>query len=78
VRRRLVEAAGAGAGVLLISSDLDELMELSTSMVVIYSGRIVGKVNADEYDPERFGLLMAGAPSVAEPVPDAEIGGQAA
>ncbi len=78
VRRRLVEAAEAGAGVLLISSDLDELMELSTSMVVIYSGRIVGKVNADEYDPERFGLLMAGATTEAGAVPDADIAGEAA
>lgn len=61
VRRRLVEAAERGAAVLLISSDLDELMELSTRVVVLYSGRIVGAVDPDAYDPEHLGILMAGA-----------------
>ncbi len=78
IRRRLVEAAEAGAGVLLISSDLDELMELSTSVVVLYSGRIVGKVNAGAYDPEHFGLLMAGAHVAASTAADVDIGGAAA
>ncbi|GAA2879087.1 simple sugar transport system ATP-binding protein [Aminobacter niigataensis] len=61
IRQRLVQAAEAGAGVLLISSDLDELMELSTRVVVLYCGRAVGTVDADAYDPQHFGSLMAGA-----------------
>ena len=67
IRRRLVEAAEAGAAVLLISSDLDELMELSTSVAVLYSGRIVGTVKSGDYDLEHFGLLMAGAQPGASP-----------
>lgn len=78
VRRRLVQAAEAGAAVLLISSDLDELMELSTSVAVLYSGRIAGRVNAGEYDPERFGLLMAGASMAERTIGDANIGSAAA
>lgn len=60
VRSRLVQAAEAGAGVLLISSDLDELMELSSRILVLYNGRIVGELDASVYDVEQLGRLMAG------------------
>ncbi len=60
VRSRLVQAAEAGAGVLLISSDLDELMELSNRILVICGGRLVGSLDSSHYDPETLGLLMAG------------------
>ena len=66
VRNRLVQAAESGAGVLLISSDLDELMELSTRIVVLYSGRLVGEMKMHEYDLERLGLLMAGLSANAD------------
>ena len=78
VRSRLVQAAEGGAGVLLISSDLDELMELSTSVAVLCSGKIVGRVNAGEYDPERFGLLMAGATAAEHSPREAAIDSTAA
>ncbi|WP_112323635.1 ABC transporter ATP-binding protein [Oceanibium sediminis] len=60
VRGRLVQSAEDGAGVLLLSSDLDELMELSNRVVVMFSGRIVGEIQSGDYSPERFGRLMAG------------------
>ncbi|MDN5843413.1 MAG: ABC transporter ATP-binding protein [Alcaligenaceae bacterium] len=66
VRHRLVEAAEAGSGVLLISSDLDELMELSSRILVIYNGRVVGSLSPGQYNPEALGLLMAGVQSDAD------------
>jgi len=60
VHRRLREFAAAGGAVLLISSDLDELMALSSSLHVMTRGRLVAATAADR-DAERIGLLMSGA-----------------
>ncbi|HYL58744.1 MAG TPA: ABC transporter ATP-binding protein [Candidatus Acidoferrales bacterium] len=59
VHRTLIEFAGAGGAVLLISSDLDELLAICGRLMVISRGRI-RETGADERDPERLGLLMAG------------------
>jgi simple sugar transport system ATP-binding protein len=61
VRGLLVDAARDGAGVLLISEDLDELLMLADRIVVMYAGRVVGEVDADATDKGELGLLMAGA-----------------
>ncbi len=71
VRNRLVQAAEQDAGVLLISSDLDELMALSTRIVVLYNGRLVGQMETHEYDLERLGQLMAGLSADAQVSSDA-------
>jgi simple sugar transport system ATP-binding protein len=60
VHRRLREFAATGGAVLLISSDLDELIALSTSLYVMTRGRLVA-VAACDRDAERIGLLMSGA-----------------
>jgi len=60
VRGALLEQRARGAAILLISEDLDELMALADRLIVLYEGRIVGEVRADEADPDRLGLLMAG------------------
>ena len=60
VRRELLEQRSRGAAVLLISEDLDELLALADRLVVMYEGRIVGEIDADEADADRIGLLMAG------------------
>jgi general nucleoside transport system ATP-binding protein len=56
----LLEQRAAGAGVLLISEDLDELMTLSDRIAVMYEGRIVGEVDAATAAVEEVGLMMAG------------------
>jgi ABC-type uncharacterized transport system ATPase subunit len=61
VRKKLVEQCDAGAAVLLISEDLDEVMILSDRIAVIYEGRIVGIVDAGEAKVEQLGLMMSGA-----------------
>ena len=49
-----------GAAILLMSEDLDELVGLSDRIVVLYEGRIVGRLDAAAADPEQLGMLMAG------------------
>ena len=53
--------ARTGAAVLLISEDLDEVITLSDRIAVIYEGRIMGVVPAQEADIEQLGLMMSGA-----------------
>jgi simple sugar transport system ATP-binding protein len=60
VHRRLLEARGRGAGVLLISEDLDELMMLSDRIAVMYAGRLSAALPADGLDRGTLGLMMAG------------------
>jgi general nucleoside transport system ATP-binding protein len=60
VRGELLARRRDGAAILLISEDLDELLALADRIVVLYEGRVVGRMDAEEADPERLGLLMAG------------------
>jgi simple sugar transport system ATP-binding protein len=61
VRTKLLEQRNSGAAVLLISEDLDEVMTLSDRIAVIYEGRIMGVVSAQEAHLEQLGLMMSGA-----------------
>jgi simple sugar transport system ATP-binding protein len=65
VRGRLVDACRQGMGMLLVSSDLEELMTLAHRMVIMFRGRVVGEIPRDRFDPERIGLLMAGSRGAA-------------
>ncbi|MYA14816.1 MAG: ATP-binding cassette domain-containing protein [Acidimicrobiaceae bacterium] len=60
VRRSLRGLRDAGAGVLLVSSDLDELFELSDRLLVMYGGSIVARFEAP-YDRRAVGDAMTGA-----------------
>jgi general nucleoside transport system ATP-binding protein len=60
VRNRLLEARRRGAAVVLITPDLEELLDLSDRVVVLYQGRIVGTLSRDEVSAGRLGRLMAG------------------
>ncbi|MGH7880720.1 MAG: ABC transporter ATP-binding protein, partial [Candidatus Binataceae bacterium] len=60
VHRRLRDFAAAGGAVLLLSSELDELLALCGRLCVISRGRLV-ELAANERTPERLGLLMSGA-----------------
>ena len=59
VHRRIIEARDRGAAVLLVSSELDEVMALGDQIAVMYRGRIVGVV-PPSVSRERIGLMMAG------------------
>lgn len=60
VHSRLLEQRDAGAGILLISDDLDEIFNLATRIAVIFKGEIVGLMDTEKTTREEVGLLMAG------------------
>ncbi len=61
VQGRLVAARDAGAAVLLISDDLDEVMTLGDRIAVMHHGRLTEARDADDWTREGIGLAMAGA-----------------
>jgi simple sugar transport system ATP-binding protein len=71
VREELLKVRESGAAVLLVSSDLTEIMTLSDEIAVIYKGEIIGKVSTDETTREAIGLMMGGV------IPDSPEGGEA-
>jgi len=60
IHKRLVEQRNSGKAVLLVSLELDEILDLSDRIAVISHGELVGLVNADEIDENEAGLMMAG------------------
>lgn len=60
VRSKLLEQRSEGAAILLISEDLDEIMQLSDRIAVLYEGKIMAIKPAASTTPEELGLLMAG------------------
>jgi ABC-type uncharacterized transport system ATPase subunit len=61
VHRQLIEARDAGAAVLVISDDLDEVMALGDRIAVMHQGHLTEALPADAWTRERIGLAMAGA-----------------
>jgi simple sugar transport system ATP-binding protein len=65
IHEQLISKSKDGYGVLLVSTDLDEIISLSTKILVIYCGRIVGIVNPEEEGFEnKIALMMGGVESV--------------
>jgi simple sugar transport system ATP-binding protein len=60
VHERLLEQRARGCGILLISSELDEIRALSDRIAVMFEGRIVATLPSAEATEQRLGLLMAG------------------
>ncbi|MFX3624681.1 MAG: ABC transporter ATP-binding protein [Ectobacillus sp.] len=60
IHKKLVEQRDKGKAVLLVSLELDEILNVSDRIAVIYEGKIVGIVNAKETNEQELGLLMAG------------------
>ena len=61
IHRRIVEQRDHGLAVLLVSSELDEVLSLADRVAVIYRGKIVAVLEGEEIERDRIGLLMAGA-----------------
>ena len=70
VQQQLINARDAGAAVLLISDDLDEVLALGDRVAVMHDGQLSEARRAEDWTREAIGLAMAGAaPTVrAEPV----------
>ena len=65
IHAEIVAVRNRGAAVLLVSEDLDELLELADRIVVIFSGRFVYEARASEADPLDIGRHMAGHDALA-------------
>ena len=61
IHKRIVEQRDAGAAVLIVSSELDEVISLGDTIAVMYQGKIVGTLAPEECTFENLGLLMGGA-----------------
>jgi len=59
IHQQVIERRDAGVAVLLVSAELDEVLDLSDRILVMYRGRIVGTFAAAEAKREKVGLLMA-------------------
>jgi simple sugar transport system ATP-binding protein len=61
IRQALLDLAGNGAAVLVISQDLDELIEIADRIAVMFHGRLSAPVQTADTTRERLGLLMGGS-----------------
>nr|WP_279326551.1 ABC transporter ATP-binding protein [Bacillus kexueae] len=61
IHKRLIEQRDQGKAVLLLSFELDEVMNVSDRIAVIYEGKIVAIVDPKETTEQELGLLMAGS-----------------
>lgn len=61
IHKRLIEQRDKGKAVLLVSFELDEIMNVSDRIAVIYEGKIVAIVDPKETTEQELGLLMAGS-----------------
>jgi simple sugar transport system ATP-binding protein len=61
IHKQLVAERAKGKGVLLVSLELDEVMDVSDRILVIYEGRIVADVRPKEVSYQELGLYMAGS-----------------
>jgi general nucleoside transport system ATP-binding protein len=72
IHQRLVDKRDQGCAVLLVSPELDEILSLSDRIAVMYRGKIMAILPAEQATAERLGLLMAGinpAEQAPEPTP---------
>ncbi|HEY2526435.1 MAG TPA: ABC transporter ATP-binding protein [Xanthobacteraceae bacterium] len=72
IRQALLDLAGRGAAILVISQDLDELFEIADRIVVMFHGRLSAPLAAAQATREELGLLMGGAGAEPRPSEDRE------
>ena len=61
IHQRIVRARDEGAGVLLVSSELEEILSLSDRILVMYEGRIAAEFNRGQVSERELGLKMGGS-----------------
>ena len=68
IHRRIIALRDAGRAILLVSVELDEIMQLSDRIAVMFDGRIMGERLPGQTDAGELGLLMAGCdPATTRP-----------
>ena len=66
IHKRIVEARDAGVGVLIVSTELDEILAISDRILVMYRGKIVAEFETAKANVREIGLAMAGAAGMIE------------
>ncbi|HET9851802.1 MAG TPA: ABC transporter ATP-binding protein [Candidatus Limnocylindrales bacterium] len=61
IHRRIIEQRDAGAAILIVSTELDEVLAVGDRIAVMFDGRIVGILEGESATYENLGLLMGGA-----------------
>jgi simple sugar transport system ATP-binding protein len=61
IHRRIVDKRDEGAAVLIVSTELEEVLALADRILVMFRGQVVGSLDRADATRERLGLLMAGA-----------------
>jgi simple sugar transport system ATP-binding protein len=61
IHRRIVEQRDAGAAIVIVSTELDEVLAVGDRIAVMFDGKIVGILEGDDATYENLGLLMGGA-----------------
>ena len=61
IHRQIVQQRDKGKGVLLVSYEMDEVINLADRILVMYEGEIVGELDPKTTTPQELGLYMAGA-----------------
>ncbi|TLS54076.1 ABC transporter ATP-binding protein [Paenibacillus antri] len=67
IHEALLRRRNEGGAVLLVSSELTEILQLSDRILVMYEGKIAGELTADEATEERISMLMSGGVTRNEP-----------
>jgi len=61
IHSQLIKKIKDGYGIILVSTDLDEIISLSTKIIVMFEGRLIGQIIPDvDYLENKIGLMMAG------------------
>lgn len=61
IHRKLIDQRDQGKAVLLVSFEMDEIMNVSDRIAVIFEGEIIAMVDPKETTEQELGLLMAGS-----------------
>ncbi len=74
IHKQVIAKRDAGVAVLLVSAELDEVLQLADRIGVMYRGRIVATFDAGEAEKDRIGLLMARGEAALREDPRAPVG----
>ena len=75
IHKQIVRMRDEGTAVLLVSTELDEILSLSDRIAVMYAGQIIDVIDAEDANRERIGLLMAGVRNEQAQTTDETLGG---
>ncbi|MGC8786780.1 MAG: ABC transporter ATP-binding protein [Anaerolineae bacterium] len=67
IRQLILQQRDQGTAVLLVSEDLEEILQLSDRIAVMFEGEIMGILPAHQADLETIGMMMAGAQRIPQP-----------